>query len=123
VGGGENSEEDEVGGTGVVSAVDDIDGDMSGVAGLEPAGLSVDPLLRGAFDDVDDLFQGGVAMELVSLAGRHGDPDEHELLSLGEAGSGDPLVRAPGQMFDLDVIALDEPEEFLSRGSHSGWKE
>jgi hypothetical protein len=115
-GGGQDGEEDQVGGSGVVGAVNHVDGDMGGVAGAEDAFVAIDPLFGLAVDDIDDLLHGGMAMELVALPWRHDDADEHQFFGVGEAGSADPFVWAPRELFNLELIALDESEEWI--GAH-----
>jgi hypothetical protein len=108
---GKNREEHEIAGSGVVGAMDYIDRDVRQVARTEQAFLAIDPLLGLAFHDVDDFLHGGVSMELVGLAVGHGDPDEQEFPGIGQAGAAEPFVGSPGELFDLDVIRLNESEQ------------
>jgi hypothetical protein len=54
-----------------------------------------------------------MAMEFVALAWRHDDPHEHQFPGVGKAGAADPLVWTPWQLFDLEIVALDEPEQLI----------
>ena len=89
--------------------------DVGDVTRAERPRLAVDPLLGAARDDVDDLFHRRVAVERVALARRHRHAHQHQLLGGGQAGPGQPLVRAPGRGLDDGVGGRHEAQRVVRR--------
>jgi len=106
----EDGQEDQVALASIVSPVDYVDRDMRRIARSEEAFLAIHPLFGSALDHIDDFFHRGMPMELMGLSVRHGDADEQEFLRLGQAGPAEPFMGTPRELFDLDVIGLDETE-------------
>jgi len=97
--------------------VDNVGGNVCGVSGAEGLFVLLNPLFGGARDDVDDFFHCGVTVEFVCLTRGHCDADKHEFFGIGEVGTTDPFVRAPGQFFDLDIVFRNEAKEvFFGHG-------
>ena len=98
---GEDGEEVEGFGAGVVGAVDEADGKVDGVAGFHDAFFALDPLFGGAAEDVEDFFHVGMVMEAVGFAGRELGADEHKVGVGDHAGFAMPEMGFAREAFDF----------------------
>src|SRR5262245_2546598 len=98
---------------GVVNRVHDVLANERALPRFERPLLAIHPLLRDAIDHVDDLFARRVIVKPVAGAGPHRDPDQRELLRVGEARSRQPPVLAPGRQLDLCVPGIDETKRVV----------
>lgn len=88
----------------------EVGGNVRGVARSEDPVLVLHPLLRAAGDDMDDLLHCRMPVEGVALTRGHAHAHAEQLLRLGEAGPGEPLVRPPRKRFDLHLACGHEAQ-------------
>ena len=93
---------------GIEGGVHDASGQVGDFAGAEDAVFIADPLLGAARDDVDDFLAVRMAVEGVTVAGRHGGADHEELFRGDEIGAAQPFIVGP-RVGLVDLLAvLDE---------------
>lgn len=118
LGGGEDGEEDEGFGVGVVGGVDRSGGDVGHFAGTQDAVFLPDPLLGPTVKDVDDFFPVGVDVEGVTPPRGHVGADEQELVRPDHIGPAEPFVVGPGIRLPEGVGDLDK--KAVLRGRRGG---
>lgn len=107
-GGGEDGEEVEGFGAGVVGAVDNGGGEVDGVAGFHDAFFAFDPLFGGPGKDVEDFFHVWMVMEAMGFAGRELGADEHEVGVGDHARFAVPEMGFAGEAFDFGIGEGDD---------------